>query len=207
MILPQTYGAALFVLILGLLCLGSWASFYKAGAKFRYELFYVDFAIGAIVLAVVYTFTFGNLGFDGFSFLDDLRNSGKREWVYGIVAGIVFNLGNMVLMSSVSVSGMAVAFPTAFAVALTLSTVAAIFSGPANLTLLLSGCALLILAVIVDAIAFNMLGVLRHELLARAGKTKSTRRPANFKGVLLGIVSGLLLGAYLPLVDLSLIHI
>ena len=202
MILPQTFGAALLVLILGMVCLGSWASAYKVAGKFRYELFYVDFALGALVLAVIYAFTFGNIGFNGLSFMDDLSNSGKRQWFYALLAGVVFNLGNMLLMSSVAVSGMTVAFPTAFAAALTVSTVAAMFGVPAgNATLLLGGCALLIMAVIADAIGFNMVSVLRHEKLARAGKTKSTRRPKSGKGVILGIVGGLLLGAGLPLID------
>ena len=131
MILPQTFGAALLVLILGLLCLGSWASAYKLAGKFRYELFYVDLALGAVVLAVIFAFTFGNLGFDGFSFMDDLDHSGKRQWFFAALAGVIFNLGNMLLMSSVSVSGMAVAFPVAFGTALTLSTVVNMIGGPA----------------------------------------------------------------------------
>lgn len=202
MILPQTYGAALFVLILGLVCLGSWASAYKMAGKYRYELFYVDFALGALVLAMIYALTVGNLGFDGFSFMDDLSHSGKRQWFLGFVAGVVFNLGNMLLLSSVSVSGMAVAFPAAFGMAMIASTTIKMLSGPAgNSTLLLTGCALLFLAIVMDALAFNTLGVLRHEVLARAGKAKSTRRPVTFKGVLLAAIGGLLLGAYLPLLD------
>ena len=54
---------------------------------------------------------------------------------------------------------------------------------------------------IVNAIGWDMLSALRHEALARAGLTKSTRRPWAMKGVVLAIVSGLLLGAYLPLID------
>jgi|SRR5271157_1219689 len=205
MILPQTFGAALFLSILGLVCLGSWASAYKLAGKFRYELFYVDFALGAALLAVIYAFTVGTLGvnLDGLSFLDDLGNAGKRQWLFGFLAGIIFNLGNMLLMSSVSVSGMAVAFPAAFSMALIVSTVVNILGGgPAgNTTLLLAGCGLLLLVVIVDAITVNMLGVLRHEALARAGTAKSTRRPSSMKGVILAVVGGLLMGACLPLVD------
>jgi glucose uptake protein len=207
MILPQTFGAALFLSILGMVCLGSWASAYKLAGKLRYELFYIDFALGAAVLASIYAFTVGSLGvnLDGLSFMDDLSNAGKRQWMYGFLAGIVFNLGNMLLMSSVSVSGMAVAFPTAFSMALILSAVVNMLGGgPAgNTTFLLAGCGLLILAVVVDAITVNMLGVLRHEALAQAGKAASTRRPSSMKGVILGIVGGLLLGACLPLVDIA----
>jgi len=68
-------------------------------------------ALGAALLAVIYAFTVGNLGFDSLSLMDDLSHGGKREWLYGFLAGGIFNLGNMLLLSSVSVSGMAVAFP------------------------------------------------------------------------------------------------
>jgi glucose uptake protein len=202
MILPQTFGAALLVLILGLICLGSWASAYKLVGKFRFELFYFDFALGAVVLAAICAFTVGNLGFDGFSFMDDLDHAGKKQWLFAFAAGVVFNLANMLLTSSVSVSGLTVAFPVAFATALTFSTVATMLGGPSgNPTLLLGGCGLLVLSIVVTAISFNMLSILRHESLARAGLTISTRRPSSMKGVILALVSGLLLGAYLPLLD------
>ena len=195
----------MFLLILGLVCLGSWASAYKLTGKFRYELFYVDFALGATLLAAIYAFTVGTLGvnLDGLSFMDDLSNAGKRQWLYAFVAGVVFNLGNMLLLSSVSVSGMAVAFPAAFSMALILSTTVNMLGGGSagNSALLLAGCGLLLLAVVVDGIGCNMLGVLRHEALARAGKAKSTRRPSSLKGVILGIVGGLLMGGSLPLLE------
>jgi glucose uptake protein len=205
MILPQTFNAALFLLILGLVCLGSWASAYKLAGKLRYELFYVDFALGAAVLALIYALTVGSLGvnLDGLSFADDLSNAGKRQWLYGFIAGVIFNFGNMLLMSSVSVSGMAVAFPTAFSMALIVSTLVNMLGGgPAgNTTLLLAGCGLLIPVIVVGAMSANMLGVLRHEAMAKAGTAKSTRRPSSMKGVVLGIVGGLLLGGYAPLLD------
>src|SRR3954453_22129268 len=95
MILPQSYNAVLLLMILSLLCLGSWASTYKFAGKWRFELFYFDFAIGLGIAALIYAFTVGNLGFDGFSLLDDLQKAGKRQWVYGVLAGLIFNLGNM----------------------------------------------------------------------------------------------------------------
>jgi glucose uptake protein len=203
MILPQTFGAALFLSILGLVCLGSWACAYKLAGKLRFELFYIDFALGAAALALIYALTVGNLGFDSLSFMDDLSHAGKRQWIYAFLAGIVFNLGNMLLVSSVSVSGMAVAFPAAFSMALILSTVVNMLGGtPAgNSGLLLTACGLLLLVVIAAGITVNMLGVLQHEEMARAGQAKSTRRPSSIKGVILAVASGLLLGGYLPLVD------
>ena len=103
MILPQSYPAVLFLMVLSMLCLGSWASLFKFAGKWRFELFYLDFAVGLLFALVIYAFTFGNIGFDGFNFLDDLQHAGKRQWMYVFVAGLIFNLGNMLLMAAVSV--------------------------------------------------------------------------------------------------------
>jgi glucose uptake protein len=69
MILPQSYPSVLFLMVLSLLCLGSWASFYKFAGKWRYEMFYLDFAIGLFLASVIYAFTLGNIGYDGFNFI------------------------------------------------------------------------------------------------------------------------------------------
>src|ERR1035438_129719 len=137
MILPQSYQAVLFLTVLSLLCLGSWASAFKFAGKWRFELFYLDFAIGLLLAAVIFAFTLGNIGYDGFNFLDDLQQAGKRQWMWVFVAGLIFNFGNMLLMAAVSVCGLAVAFPMGMGVALLLGTVLGLASRPAGDFLLL----------------------------------------------------------------------
>src|SRR5215472_2676191 len=107
MFLPQTSGAVLILLLLSLVCWGSWANTLKMAGRYRYELYYLDFALGCIAIAVVLAFTAGNLGFDGFSFFDDLEHAGKRQWLFAFVAGVLFNLGNMLFTAAISVGGMA----------------------------------------------------------------------------------------------------
>jgi glucose uptake protein len=202
MILPQTHAAVLFLMILSLLCLGSWVNTYKFAGKWRYEIYYFDFAAGVVIVAFLYAFTVGNLGFDGFSFVDDLMHAGKRQWLYGFMAGVIFNLANMILMSAVSVAGMAVAFPVGIGVATIVGTTLAFAVRPAgNAALLFAGCALIAAAVVAAALAYRFHAVLRHEELARAGKAPSTRRPTSIQGIVLALVSGLLMGAFFPLVD------
>src|ERR1039457_4383013 len=105
MILPQSYPAVLFLMVLSLFCLGSWASFFKFAGKWRFELYYLDFALGLMLASVIFAFTVGNIGYDGFNFIDDLQHAGKRQWVYVFIAGLIFNLGNMLLIAAVSVAG------------------------------------------------------------------------------------------------------
>src|SRR5271157_2959017 len=116
MILPETYIAALLLAVVSLVCWGSWANAYKLAGRQRFELFYWDYAVGVLVAATVAALTFGSLGFDlggdvsGFAFFDDLMRSSKHSWVYGMAAGAVFNLGTILLVASMSLAGMSLAF-------------------------------------------------------------------------------------------------
>jgi glucose uptake protein len=202
MILPQTHAAVLFLMTLSLLCWGSWANSYKLAGKWRYELYYFDFAAGVVVAAFLYAITVGNLGYDGFSFVDELMHAGKRQWLYGFAGGAIFNLGNMILMSAISVAGMAVAFPVGIGVAIVVGTSLAFAArSTGSPALLFGGCALIAAAAVAAALAHRFHAVLRHEELARAGKAASTRRPSSIKGIVLALVSGLLIGSFFPLVD------
>jgi glucose uptake protein len=192
----------MFLMVLSLLCLGSWASFFKFAGKWRFELFYLDFALGLMLAAVVFAFTVGNIGYDGFNFIDDLQQAGKRRWMYLFVAGLIFNLGNMLLMAAVSVCGLAVAIPMGMGVGLLLATVLGIAGRPAGNGMLLGlGCLLILASIIVSAASYRIMGVAQHEALARAGRAKSTRRPSPVKGIILGVAAGLFIGGFAPLVD------
>jgi glucose uptake protein len=202
MILPQSYPAVLFLMVLSLLCLGSWASFFKFAGKWRFELYYLDFALGLMLASVIFAFTVGNIGYDGFNFIDDLQHAGKRQWMYVFIAGLIFNLGNMLLIAAVSVCGLAVAFPMGMGMAMLLGSGLGIAGQPAGNGMLLGlGCLLILTSIIVNAVSYRIMGVARHEAQARAGLAKSTRRPSPLKGIVLAVAAGMLLGVFTPLVD------
>jgi glucose uptake protein len=202
MVIPQSYIAALIVMIFGVLCLGSWASTFKLGGKWRFELYYFDFAFGVLLACLILAFTVGSNGFDGFSFVDDLMHGGKRQWFYGFVAGVIFNCANMLLMASVSVAGMSVGFPVGIGTATVVGAILGLLvRGGTNPLLVAGGCLMLLAAVAAGAAANNGRGILRHEALAKAGKAKSTRRPTSIKGIILAVISGLLMGSFTPLVQ------
>ncbi|HKE23877.1 MAG TPA: hypothetical protein VKB88_16035 [Bryobacteraceae bacterium] len=201
MILPETYLPALLVMIVSMLCWGSWANTYKLTGKWRFELYYFDFALGLLLTAVLLALTLGSLGFDGFGFTDDLMHAGKRQWFLAFCGGVVFNLANMLLMAAIAVAGMAVAFPIGIGVALLVGVILNYLIRPAgNPILLFGGCLLVLAAIIVDAVAYRMLNLLKYEELAKAGKTPSLRRAVSLKGVMISLVCGLLMGSFFPLV-------
>ena len=203
MVLPETYFSALLLTILSMVCLGSWANTQKLTKKWRFELFYFDYSFGVLMGAVIAAYTFGSMGFDGFTFSDDLLRAGKRNMAYGLAGGVVFNLANMLLVAAISVSGMAVAFPIGIGLALVIGVIGNYAVNPqGNPGLLFSGVALVVLAIIGDALAYRSLEDDRTRAAVHAGK-KKPRRPSVWKGIILSLVSGVLMGTFYPLVEMG----
>jgi glucose uptake protein len=204
MTLPHTYLAALLITILSMLCWGSWANTFKMAGKWRFELFYFDFAIGVMLAALLYAYTLGTLGFDGFLFSDDMVHAGRRQLFNGFMGGVIFNLANMLLVAAISLAGMAVAFPIGIGMALVIGVVWNYAIKPVgNAQMLFFGCAIIVAAIVVDAMAYRGLSALKFEQMAKAGKVKSTRKRVSIKGVILSIVCGLLMGSFFPLVTMG----
>lgn len=196
MILPTTYAAALLLTILTMLCWGSWANTFKLTRNWRFELFYFDYAFGVLVAALIAAFTFGSLGME-LSFIDNLSIAGKRQIFYGLAGGAVFNLANMLLVAAISIAGLAVAFPVGIGLALVIGVVWNYLLKPqGNPTLLFSGAALVVAAIVVDAMAYRA-----HA--ASLPWDASRRSGGGAKGILISLVSGLLMGSFYPLVEMG----
>ncbi len=192
--IPNTYTLTLLALLFSIVCWGSWASAQKAAGKWRFELFYFDFAIGAVLTALVLAFTFGTFS-DNLTFEDNLSISGKRQMATAFAAGAVFNLGNMLLLAASVIAGLSVAFPIAMGLALIVTSLVGYFAGaPANPALLFGGVALILGAIIADAMAH------RHHVIETAVTKK---HGGGIKGILISLVSGLLLSAFLPMLAAS----
>jgi glucose uptake protein len=206
MILPASHVTVLILLVFGMLGWGLWANTFKlTGAKWRFELFYFDFAIGVVLVAMLLALTAGNLGFDGFSFMDDLRLAGKRQDLFGFVGGIIFNLGNMLLLAAVSVAGMTVAFPVAMGFALVIAACWSFALNPGgNTAFLLLGVVVLLGAVILAILTSKAASAAnaQHETAPSAGKAKPKKR-STAKSVFLSLTGGLLLGSFSPLIDMG----
>ncbi len=200
MILPQTSTGALVMMILCLLCLGSWANFYKLAGKWRYEFFYVDFALGLTIAAGIAALTLGSLGFDGFSFMDDLFHAGKRQWLFAFMAGAVFNLGNMLIVAAVSVAGMAVAFPVGMGLTLIVALwIGKLNGAPMSAGLLGLGSASILAALIFDGVVYRSVMKTRRADLLADNKKRAARSATAVKGLILSAVGGLIMAGTYPL--------
>src|SRR5437016_10103019 len=147
MILPATYISALLLTVLSMICWGSWANTFKLAGKWRFELFYYDYALGVLLAAIVAAYTFGSLGSD-LSFSDNLLIASKRNMAYAVAGGTVFNLANMLLVAAISVAGLAVAFPVGIGLALVVGVIWNYFLNPqGNPVLLAVGVVLVVGAI------------------------------------------------------------
>ncbi len=204
MTLATTYAAALLITIFSMICWGSWANSLKLTGKWRFELFYFDYSIGVLLAAGVIALTFGTLGSDGFVLLDDLMRAGKRNMAYAFAAGMVFNLGNILLVAAIALAGLSVAFPIGIGLALVIGAVWNYIINPqGNPALIFTGVAVIILAIVVDAFAYRSLGMLKELQRMKAGEHRTLRPSVSWKGVVISLASGVLIGAFYPLVEMA----
>ncbi len=202
MILPSSYFVTLALMIFTMLCWGSWANTYKLTNKWRFELYYFDYSLGVLLVAILAAFTVGTLGFDGFSFRDDVLHAGKRQDVYAFMAGVIFNLANMLLVAAISLAGMAVAFPIAIGLALVIGVVWSYALAPQGSPLMLfAGAGLVLISVVLNSRAYKIYKLSGLDELVRTGQVKSTRKKVSTKGVVVSLVSGVLMGCFYPLVE------
>jgi glucose uptake protein len=216
MILAQNHFQAILLLVIGALCWALWAGMHKMTPKWRYELFCVDVALGFAVAVSLYAFTVGSLGFDGFSFIDDLMHAGKRQWLFALSAGIVFNLANMILLGAVSVAGLSVAIPLGLGISAIFGLGASLlFSHVGNPILVFAGSACFVVGVVLAAVAYSFLISSRQDRLVKEGKVEvaphvpgagkrmivSTDAPNATKGLLLSGVAAVLMWIMYPLIN------
>jgi glucose uptake protein len=202
MIIPETYTSALLLIILSMVCWGSWANSFKLAGKWRFELFYYDYSLGVLIAAIVAAYTFGSMG-NELSFSDNLLIAMKRNMAWAVAGGVVFNLANMLLVAAISVAGLAVAFPVGIGLALVVGVIWNYFLNPQGNPFLLGGGVILVVgAIVVDALAYAAHARSARTRSAAGGKGKP-QSSGGAKGILLSLVSGLLMGSFYPLVEMG----
>ncbi len=218
MLLPTTYAVTIAVLILCTLCWGSWANTLKQ-SRWRFELYYIDFAIGAVLAGVIAAYTVGSMGSD-ISVQDNFLLSGKKQVLFAFVAGCIVNLAIMLLVAATDLAGMSVAVPIVMGLALVVGVIwNYVMTQTGSIAALVGGILLVIGAVVVAAVAKAKIEGIRSRMASAAklleeppvepivaGKKKKVVEasgPGPLLGVWLAIAGGFLMGAFYPLVGLS----
>jgi glucose uptake protein len=188
---PHTYPVALLMMLVSMLCWGSWANTEKIDKTWRFGLYYWDYMWGIVACALLFGLTLGRTNpAASVSFFHNLDSASARSLVEAFAGGMIFNLGNLLLVAAISVVGMAVAFPLGAGLALVIGAVLNYIVSPAGNRLLLFGGILLICA----AIASNA--------MVYRGLSKSAK--AGTKGIVLSLLCGVVIGLFYPFVTKAL---
>jgi glucose uptake protein len=194
MFVVDSLPVAIAFCIVTMLGWGSWANTQKLAGKEKwpFQLFYWDYAIGVLLLGIVFSHTLGSMGTAGMGAIENMH--GAAEWKYvGLAAasGAIFNLSNILLVVGIDAAGMSVAFPVGVGLALVIGTVTTYIGEPkGNPALLFGGVALIVFAMLMSAKA--------HSLMPRKAGASFLR------GLVCSVLAGALMGFFYPLLMKSI---
>lgn len=189
---PQTFVAALLLVILSMFCWGSWPNFMKAAPpQWRLEYFYLDYAIGFMIAGTLCGATLGSAGSPGVAVFTRLAESGGMEAGAAMLGGFLWCLGNILMLLAIVIAGLAVAFPVSSVPAVVLGVGMSYWTQPIGNPLWLAGSVVfLLVAGFANAQAYRSLG-----------NPTGSDKP---KGVKLALMSGILVGIMPPCVSRAL---
>ncbi|MEM7367751.1 MAG: GRP family sugar transporter [Bacteroidota bacterium] len=193
MLIISSYTVAIVLLVISMLCWGSWANTQKLASKsWSFQLFYWDYALGLVLLSLLFGLTLGSMGEEGRSFLPDLQQADSGAMLSAFMGGVIFNIANLLVVAAIDLAGMAIAFPIAIGLALVLGVIIN-YLGEAkgDPLLLFAGVALITLAIVLNALAYRK-------------KTKGETAVSN-KGILISIVGGIIMSFFYRFVADSLV--
>lgn len=184
MFIIETYSLAVLFCIVTMLCWGSWANTQKLAANsWRFELFYWDYVLGILLMALLFAFTMGSVGSGGRAFLPDLAQATTENLGSALLGGVLFNAANILLGAAIAIAGMSVAFPVGIGLALVIGVVVNYLDAPVgNSALLFGGVGLVAVAILLNANAYR--------------KASTGQSGVSTKGLLLSIVAGVLMGFF-----------
>ncbi|MFO7670365.1 MAG: GRP family sugar transporter [Bacteroidales bacterium] len=192
MVLVHHYGLAVFFFLVAMTCWGSWANTQKLAAKnWRFELFYWDVVIGLLVFSLLAAFTLGSLGNEpgGRTFMQDLAQADARSIAFGMLGGVIWNLGNLLLVAAIAVAGLAVGFPIGGGIAWLGGTILGYMieistqgESSSNPYLLFIGMGLAIAAIYLSMVSYKRLA--------------AYQKKASAKGIILSVLAGLFIAPF-----------
>src|SRR5580658_10988523 len=184
---PEAYIIALIFMVGSMLCWGSWATTMKLTPGWPFQLFYWDYVAGIIIASLLWGLTLGSMGGGQLSFLNNIRTADRSHILFALLGGAVFNVANLLLVAAIEIAGLAVAFPIGIGLALVVGVILNYAISPqGNPLLLFGGIFLVVLAIIVDAMAYR--------------RRETTQQKLSARGIQISLACGVLMGTFYPLV-------
>ena len=184
MVLVESFPLAVALCFITMLCWGSWANTQKlTGRDWPFQLFYWDYSLGVLLLALAAALTLGSYGAAGRPFLADLAQADADAIGSALLGGAIFNLSNILLVASIGIAGMAVAFPVGVGLALVIGVATSYLAKPVGSPVTIAlGVAAIMGAIILDAVAYRRVA------------TSRTASPG--LGLAVSVAAGLLMGFF-----------
>jgi len=157
MFIIGSYTVAVIFCVVTMLCWGSWANTQKlASQKWPFQLFYWDYVIGVLLFSLLMAFTMGTIGSEGRGFISDISQANGDSLFSAFMGGVIFNFANILLVIAIDIAGLAVAFPVGIGLALVIGVLVNYVATPSgNPFLLFIGVALVVVAIIIDALIYR----------------------------------------------------
>lgn len=203
MVFPASYSTVLLAAILSLLFGALWLLPQRSTGKWRFELLGLDLSIGFLLASILTGLTLGALGSD-ITFYDNLNIIRKSSMLFLFGIGALLNLGTLLLLAALAVSGMATGFLMGFTFSVAVAAVGVQMVWPMTTsTFTAIGVIVLLLAVVAAARAHaervrHRETELMQRVIAAGVKGKITKTPPA-KGIALALAAGLCIGIVLPL--------
>ncbi len=178
---PKTYAVQLALMITSMCCWGSWANTLKLTPGWRFQSFYWDYVVGLFFASLA----FGTVLGGGAEFWHGLTTPSLLAIGYALLAGIIFNAANQLLVAAIDLAGLAVAFPIGIGLALVIGVLLNYLLAPAaNPILLFGGVLLVAIAIVVDAMAYR--------------KREHDSGTVSKRGIFISLLCGVLMGVFYP---------
>ncbi|MGL5391431.1 MAG: GRP family sugar transporter [Aeromonas sp.] len=192
MLVIHSYPVAIIMCIITMICWGSWANTTKLvdEKKWPFQLYYWDYCIGILLFTLVLAFTLGSSGTEGRNFVADLQQADWQNLGLAMLGGVIFNLGNILLVAAIALAGMAVAFPVGVGIALVLGVIVNYMATPQGEPyVLFIGVACVAIAIILTATAYGRL---------------KQQQSAKVRGLITAIIAGVVMGWFYRFVAASM---
>jgi len=156
-----------------------------------FQLYYWDYSIGVVVFSLLLAFTFGSRGAEGRSFVNDITQANSGNLGAALLAGVIFNLSNVLLVTVIEIAGMAIAFPIGVGLALVIGVISGYITNPVgNAFILFCGLASVIVAIVMDGVAYS--------------KIPGDKKKSLVKGIAISIFTGIFMGFFYPILVSSI---
>ena len=99
---PDNYAIALAMMLVTMICWGSWANMMKLTPGWPFPLFYWDYVAGVLLISLVLGLTMGSTGGPD-AMLANLGRAGETNIIYALAGGTVFNVANLLLVAAISI--------------------------------------------------------------------------------------------------------